>query len=111
MTELVQLERQADEFSKRSVRVVAVSVDSLEDTSKTQADYPHLVLVSDERQGLSTAAGLIHPNAGPNGSDTDAPTTILVDRGGIVRWLYRSPNVLERLAPEQLLRAVDKHLH
>ena len=110
MTELVQLERRHDDFSGRGTRVIAVSVEGLDDAGKTQADYPHLGVVSDEARGLSEAAGLIHPHAAPDGGDTDVPTTILVDRGGTVRWLYRSPSVIERLSPDEVLRAIDRHL-
>jgi thioredoxin-dependent peroxiredoxin len=110
MTELVQLERRHDDFSKRETRVIAVSVEGLDDAGKTQAEYPHLTVISDEAQGLSEAAGLIHPHAAPDGGDTDVPTTILVDRGGTVRWLYRSPSVIERLSPDEVLRAIDRRL-
>jgi peroxiredoxin len=110
MTAPVQIERRHDEFPKRHARVIAVSVEGLDDARKTQADYPHLTVVSDEKLGLSEAAGLIHPHAAPDGSDTDVPTTILVDRDGTVRWLYRSPSVIERLAPDEVLRAIDQNL-
>jgi alkyl hydroperoxide reductase subunit AhpC len=110
MTELVQLERRYDEFPKRNARVVTVSVEGLDDARKTQADYPHLTVVSDEAHGLSEAAGLIHPHAAPDGGDTDVPTTILIDRSGTVRWLYRSPSVIERLSPDEVIRAVDQNL-
>src|SRR5215218_8619020 len=110
MSELVQLERRHADFPKRNARVLAVSVEGTEDARKTQADYPHLTVVSDESHDLSEAAGLIHPHAAPDGGDTDVPTTILVDRHGTVRWLYRSPSVIERLSPDEVLRAVDRHL-
>ena len=110
MTELVQLERRHDDFSGRGTRVIAVSVEGLDDAGKTQAGYPHLTVASDEAHGLSEAAGLIHPHAAPDGGDTDVPTTILVDRGGTLRWLYRSPSVIERLSPDEVLRAIDRHL-
>jgi thioredoxin-dependent peroxiredoxin len=110
MTELVQLERRHDEFARRGARVVAVSVEGLDDARETQAEYPHLTVISDEAHGLSEAAGLIHPHAAPDGGDTDVPTTILVDRGGTVRWLYRSPSVIERLSPDEVLRAIDRRL-
>ena len=110
MTELVQLERRHEEFPKRNARVVAVSVEGLDDARRTQADYPHLTVVSDEAHCLSEAAGLIHPHAAPDGGDTDVPTTILIDRGGTVRWLYRSPSVIERLSPDEVIRAIDRNL-
>ena len=83
-------------------------MEGLDDARRTQADYPHLTVVSDEARGLSEAAGLIHPHAAPDGSDTDVPTTILLDRRGTVRWLYRSPSVIARLSPDDVLRAIDQ---
>jgi alkyl hydroperoxide reductase subunit AhpC len=110
MTELVQLERRQEEFPKRNARVIVVSVEGAEDARKTQADFPHLTVLSDEGRSLSEAAGLVHPHAAPDGGDADVPTTILVDRRGIVRWLYRSPSVIARLSPEEVLRAIDQEL-
>src|SRR5947209_6495447 len=59
---------------------------------------------------LPEATGVIHPHAGPEGSDIDAPTTILVDRHGTVRWLYRSGEAIARLSPDEVLQAIDQHL-
>jgi hypothetical protein len=36
--------------------------------------------------------------------------TIRIDRGGTMRWLYRSPGVIERLSPAEVIRAVDQRL-
>jgi peroxiredoxin len=110
MIELGQLERHHEEFARRNTRVIVVSVEGLDDAKKTQADFPHLVVLSDQKRGLSEAVGLIHPQSAPDGSDTDAPTTILIDRQGTVRWLYRSPEVITRLSPEEVLQAIDQHL-
>ena len=110
MTELVQLERRSGEFPKRNARVIVVSMEGPDDTRKTQADFPHLTVLSDQGRGLSEAAGVVHSHAAPDGGDTDVPTTILVDRRGVVRWLYRSPSVIARLSPEAVLRAIDQEL-
>jgi peroxiredoxin len=110
MTELVQLERRHQEFLGRNARVIVVSVEGPDDARKTQADFPHLAVLSDEGRSLSEAAGLIHPHAAPDGGDADVPTTILVDRRGTVRWLYRSPSVIARLSPDELLHAIDQEL-
>ena len=110
MTELVQLERRHEDFAKRYARVIVVSVEGPDDARKTQADFPHLTVLSDEGRGLSEAAGLIHPHAAPDGRDADVPTTILVDRRGTVRWVYRSPSVIARLSPEEVLQAIDQSL-
>src|SRR3954451_10883777 len=110
MTELVQLERRHEDFSKRNARVVVVSVEGLDNARKTQADFPHLTVLSDEARSLSEAAALIHPHAAPDGGDADVPTTILVDRRGTVRWIYRSPSVIARLSPDEVLRAIDQNI-
>lgn len=112
MKELVQLERRHEDFAKRQTRVIAVSVDGLEETKQTQAQFPHLLVLSDEGHGLSDAAELIDAkNKGPKNNVIDAPTTILVDRQGMVRWLYRPSEVISRLSPDEVLQAVDKHMH
>jgi alkyl hydroperoxide reductase subunit AhpC len=110
MTELVQLEKRHEDFPKRNSRVIVVSIEGLDLARKTQADFPHLTVVSDEARGLSEAAALIHPHAAPDGSDVDVPTAILVDRGGTVRWIYRSPIVIARLSPDEVLRAIDQYM-
>ena len=110
MIELVQLERRHEDFARHHARVIVVSVEGGDDARKTQADFPHLLVLADQGHGLSNAAGLIHPHAAPDGSDADVPTTILIDRQGTVRWLYRSPQVIARLSPDDVLRAVSQHL-
>src|ERR1700687_803551 len=101
MIELGQLERRHEDFAQRGTRVIVVSMEGLDDARKTHAQFPHLVVLADQGRGLSEAGGLVHPGAAPDGSDTDVPTTILVDRHGSVRWLYRSPQAIARLSHAQ----------
>jgi alkyl hydroperoxide reductase subunit AhpC len=110
MIELGQLERRYEDFARRNTRVIVVSVEGPDEAWQTQADFPHLLVLADRGRGLSEAADLIHPGAGPGGADADAPTTILVDRRGAVRWLYRSPEVIARLSPDEVLQAIDLHM-
>ena len=110
MTELGELERHHEEFARRHTRILAVSLEGPEEAKKTQADFPHLVVVADAQKGLSGVADAIHPGSGPGGSETAAPANLLVDREGIVRWQYRPDRIFTRLSPEELLDAVDKHL-
>src|SRR5262249_5059733 len=65
MIELGQLEAHHDEFAKRHTRVVAVSVDGLDDSKKTQQDFPHLTVVADHDHRLVDAAAVLHPGAAP----------------------------------------------
>jgi alkyl hydroperoxide reductase subunit AhpC len=108
MIELGQLERRHEDFARRNTRVIVVSMEGTEDAKQTQADFPHLVVLADEGRGLSEAAALVHARAAPDGKDADTPTTIIVDRHGTVRWLYRPREVIGRLSPDDVLRAIDE---
>lgn len=50
--------------------------------------------------------GLVHAKAGPGGQDVPRPTTIVLDRDGIVRWLSVTTNFQVRPDPADVLRAV-----
>ena len=108
MVELGQLEAHHDEFAKRHTRVVAVSVDGLDDSKKTKQDFPHLVIVADTDHKLVDAVQVMHAKAGEHGEDVAAPTTILVDQHGVVRALFRPTNVSSRLSAGEVLAMVDK---
>jgi peroxiredoxin len=110
MIELGQLERRHEDFARRNARVIAVSVEGTDDAGKTRDQFPHLTVLADQGLGLSEAAGLIHAHAGPAGEDIDTPTTIVVDREGMVRWIYRPQGVFTRLSPDEVLAAVDGHV-
>src|SRR5262249_32272170 len=110
MVELGQLEAHHDEFAKRYTRVVAVSLDGLDDSKKTQQDFPHLTVVADHEHKLVDAVAVLHAGAGEHGEDVAAPTTILVDKHGVVRALYRPTNVASRLSASEVLATVDKKL-
>lgn len=110
MTELGELERHHAEFARRNTRIVAISLEGPDEAKKTQADFPHLVVVADAGRGLSSVADVIHPRSSPEGGDTAAPATLLVDRHGTVRWEFRPSRYLTRLSPDELLVAIDSHL-
>ena len=110
MIELGQLERRHEDFARNNVRVIVASIEPPDEAIKTQADFPHLLVLADKGRGLSDAVGLVHYGSAPDGEDTAAPTTVLVDRTGTVRWLYRTGGVLARLSPDDLLHAVERHL-
>jgi alkyl hydroperoxide reductase subunit AhpC len=110
MIELGQLERRHEDFARRNVRIIASSMDNLEDSRKTQELFPHLLVLADAGRGLTDAAEVVHPGAGHDGGDTDAPTTFLVDRHGTARWWYRPSMVLSRLSPDEVLQAIDAHM-
>src|SRR5262245_57895127 len=110
MIELGQLEKAHAEFEKRKTRVVVVSLEDQDLAKQTQADFPHLVVVADADRKLADAVEVIHRNSTPDGKDSVAPTTILIDGNGTVRWLFRPDRFVRRLSPEEVLAAVDSNL-
>jgi alkyl hydroperoxide reductase subunit AhpC len=107
MVELGELEKRHEDLEKRQVRVVVISNDDQPTAQATQADFPHLVVVADAEQKLAKAVQVLHPEAGRHHDTTNAPTTILVDGTGKVRWLFRPERIIARLSPDELLAAID----
>ncbi len=110
MVELGQLEKRHDDFARLNTRVIVVSMEGQKSAQQTQADFPHLLVLADAGRGLSEALELVHAHAAPDGSDIDMPTTIIADRGGIVRWLYRTKVVIARLSPDEVLSAIENSI-
>jgi peroxiredoxin len=110
MVELGELEKHYQEFAKRKVQVAVISNDDQAAARQTKAAFPHLVVVADTDQKLAKALQVIHPGVGPGGTDTNAPTTFLVDGTGTVRWLFRPDRIIVRLSPDELLAGIDKNL-
>jgi peroxiredoxin len=107
MVELGELERQHQRFEEKHVRLVVVSNDDQPTAQKTQADFPHLAVVSDHEQNIARALEVVHKGAGHKGEDTSAPTTFLMDGSGQVRWYFRPSHIITRLSPDELLKAID----
>lgn len=110
MVELGQLEAHWQEFDKRKVKVIAVSLDNQPDAQATQTDFPHLIVVADAERKLAEALSVLHPKSGIDGGDTTAPTTLLVDGNGTVCWVFRPDRVLTRLSPAEVLAAIDREM-
>src|SRR5690349_10882166 len=110
MVELGQLEAHHDEFDARGVRVVAASLDDLTESARTQQQFPHLTVLSDQGQSLARAADVVGPHHSPTGGATVSPTTVLLDRRGQVRWVFRPSRYVTRLSPQELLAAIDEHV-
>lgn len=72
------------------------------------ADGLHLNyrFLSDRNLELTRRYGLVHAGAGPDGGDVPRPSTIVLDRDGVVRWLWLADNFQVRPHPQAVLRAV-----
>lgn len=108
MVELGELDTDERQFAAKHVRVVAISNDDLETARITQAEFPHLVVVSDADQNIAKAMEVIHKGAGRGGGDTNAPTTFLVDGQGQVQWFFRPDRFIERLSAGELLKSIEQ---
>ncbi|HLX60180.1 MAG TPA: redoxin domain-containing protein [Planctomycetota bacterium] len=108
MLELGQLNKRQADFAQRKARVIVVSMENVADAAQTQAQFPNLLVLADAGRGMSEALGVIHPHQAPDGSDVDAPTTLIVDGTGTVRWLFRPSKAIERLSPDEVLGELDK---
>jgi peroxiredoxin len=110
MIELGELEERAADFRARGVRMICVSLDDRDGAGEAQRRFPSLTVLADARRDLAGSLQLLHRGAGPGGIDGFAPTTILVDGDGVVRWVHRPANLADRLSPDELLAAIDLHL-
>ena len=108
MIELGQLEARHADFARQNIRVVVVSLEDQTLAQKTQADFPHLVVVPDADRKLSQTLDLIHRHSAADGGDTSAPTTFLIDGQGMLRWTFRPTRLINRLSPDELLGAIAK---
>ncbi len=103
--ELHELTQYAGEFHRAGIGVVAISTDPVERSTKLASflgtDIP---LLSDAREALLAPLGLVqrHRNGEP---DNAIPAFFIVDRAGVVRWIFTSKYYRELPTPETLLQA------
>lgn len=109
-TELAEFARRADEFARRDVKLIGLSVDSvhshlawrenLRQILETEIPYP---LIADLDTKVSSKYGLIHPGAS---STATVRAVFVIDPKGIVRALVYYPLNVGRNVDE-IARLVD----
>jgi len=101
-------ENNLEEFKKRGVRVVAISVDpparNREHTAKQGYTFTFL---SDEKAEVIRRYDLLHEK-GFEGEDISRPAEFLVDTTGTIRWVNLTGDYRVRLRPEELFQALDR---
>lgn len=102
MTQLSELEANHEAFEQAGADVVVVSLEDVQTASQTQRDFPHLAAVSDADRELSAGVDLINPGFAPDGSDCAAPTIVLLDGAGTVKWLHRPKRFIARPSAAEL---------
>jgi peroxiredoxin len=103
--ELAELTTHADGFRRAGVDTIAISTDQVE-RSKMLAGFlgTKIPLLSDNSESLIAPLGLVqrHRNGEP---DNAIPAFFIVDRNGVVRWIFTSPYYRELPPPGTLLDA------
>ena len=108
MTQLKELENHSEEFRRLGAEVAVVSIEDVGMAAETKRDFPSLIVISDERRELSNGIELINPGFGPDGGDSAAPTILLVDDTGTVRWLHRPTRFIARPSATELAATIER---
>ena len=100
-----------NEFHDRHVEVIALSVDSPEESRKLclAKGYTFPVLSDPDAEAIRRY-GVLHAKGGENGHDIARPAEFLVDKNGIIRWENLTGDIRVRARPEAVLRAVDSSI-
>lgn len=117
-TELGRTAQLSDEFKKRNVKAIAISVDAVDDhhgwvkdineTQNTQVDFP---LIADPNREVSDLYDMIHPNASNN---MTVRSVFIIDPNKKIRLTLTYPastgrNFLEILRVIDSLQLTDSH--
>ncbi len=102
-------QEQLADFTSRSIRVVAISVDPPEVTRNhcQKRGYTYTFL-SDAKAEVIRRYDLLHQGGDPHGADIARPAEFLVDPTGTVRWVNLTESISVRARPEQVLKALDE---
>jgi len=89
------------------VQILAISPDSNERSQalaeRLRARYRFL---TDRDLTVTRRYALVHARGGNKGQDVPRPTTVVIDRQGIVRWLSLADSIQVRPEPGEVSRAV-----
>ena len=108
------LQAQAAEFSKRRLRILAISVDPPEVTREHagKMDYSYPVFLADEEMVLLRRFDLVHEDGSFKvmGGDVARPPEFLVDSKGVIRWRFLATAYRRnfRLTGEMVLEVLDE---
>jgi peroxiredoxin len=101
-------EKHLDEFHQKQVEVVAISVDSPDESRKLcQARGYTFPLLSDPKADVIRQYGVLHPHGGENDRDIARPAEFLVDATGTIRWVNLTDDIRVRARPETVLEALN----
>ena len=108
---MAQFEPLKEEIAKGGAQVVFVAAEKREGLFKPEkflakkpVSFPFLL---DEDRAVTKAYGLYH-RIGKDAINIAHPATLVIDRAGVVRFIYRGENQLDRTPLEPVLEAARK---
>jgi peroxiredoxin len=108
---MAQLEPYKDEIKQAGAQLVYTAAEKAEGMfeparylAEHAVSFPFLL---DEDRSVTKAYGLYH-RIGHDAFNIAHPATLVVDRGGIIRYIYRGDSQTDRAPVEQVLNAVRK---
>jgi peroxiredoxin len=108
---MAQFEPLGEEIKKMGAEVAFIAAEKRDGMHKPvkfldghPVSFPFLL---DEDRSVTKAYGLYH-RIGLDAINIAHPATLVIDRGSIVRYVYRGNNQLDRAPMEQVLEAVKK---
>lgn len=108
---MAQLEPLQDEFSQSGAQVIYIAAekrDGMFKPAKFLETHPFSVpFLLDEDRAVTKAYGLYH-RIGKDAFNIAHPATLVIDRRGVVQYIYRGDGQTDRAPVEQVLAAVKK---
>jgi peroxiredoxin len=105
--ELEQLQKHYHTIRNYDVRLYAVSAASPDQNrALSERVGAGFTFLSDPDAHVLDQLNISHTTPNPSGKDIPIPTQILVDKFGVVRWIYQPPNYRIRARPETVLAAI-----
>ena len=106
---MAQVESQKQKVAKAGAQVVYIAAERRGGVWKPEAflakhpiSFPFLL---DEDSAVTKEYGLYHA-IGFDAFDIAHPATLVIDRRGVVRWIYRGDNQFDRAPLDEVLTAV-----
>jgi peroxiredoxin len=106
---LRSFQQRLGEFRDRGVEILAISVDSPEESQKLcKARGYSFPFLSDPKAEVIRKYGVLHVGGGENGKDIARPAEFLVDNIGVIRWVNLTEDLRVRARPQMVLDAINR---
>jgi glutaredoxin-dependent peroxiredoxin len=106
---LRSFEQRLSEFHDRGVEILAISVDSPEESQRLCKDKGYgFPFLSDSNAEVIRKYGVLHPGGGEKGKDIARPAEFLVDSSGAIRWVNLTEDLRVRARPQMVLDTIKQ---